>query len=163
MADAIAGGNLTRTVVPASERDRLAIAFNRMTENLRTVMQGVAGASAALVEVSAQASLACDQSAIGVEQVSKAILGVAGGARDQLIGIQTAKIAVEELSSSAMQIADGAAGQASAVGSAGDGGSSPCRASCGPDARISCGRSSKPMTGPRPYDYEVTTNLNFRF
>ncbi|MDB5040079.1 MAG: methyl-accepting chemotaxis sensory transducer [Candidatus Eremiobacteraeota bacterium] len=121
VADAIAGGNLTRTVVPASERDRLAIAFNRMTENLRTVMQGVAGASAALVEVSAQASLACDQSAIGVEQVSKAILGVAGGARDQLIGIQTAKIAVEELSSSAMQIADGAAGQASAVGSAGDG------------------------------------------
>lgn len=121
VADAIAAGNLTQNVIPASDRDRLAIAFNRMTEKLRTVMQGVAGASAALVDASAQASLACDQSAVGIEQVSKAILEVAGGARDQLIGIQTAKIAVDELSDSATQIADGAVGQAAAVGSAGDG------------------------------------------
>ncbi len=121
VADAIAAGNLAQVLVPASDRDRLAIAFNRMTESLRTVMQGVAGASAALVDASAQASLACDRSTVGIEQVSKAILAVAGGARDQLIGIQTAQLAVEELSCSAAQIADGAVGQAGAVGSAGDG------------------------------------------
>ncbi len=121
VADAIAAGNLSQTVVPASERDRLSIAFNRMTENLRAVMRGVTGASSALVDASAQASVACEQSSVGIEQVAKAILAVAGGARDQLVGIQTAKLAVDELSESAAQIADGAAGQAAAVGSAGEG------------------------------------------
>ena len=121
VADAIAAGDLSKDIMPASDRDRLSIAFRRMTEHLREVVHGVASASSELLEVSAGARAACERSAVGVEHVSRAITEVAGGARNQLISIQAAKLSVEELAGTATQIADGAAGQAHAVNSAGGG------------------------------------------
>jgi methyl-accepting chemotaxis protein len=119
VADAIAAGDLSRDVALASDRDRLAMAFQRMTENLREIVHGVANASSELLEVSSGAQAACEQSAVRVEHVSRAITEVAGGARSQLQSIQAAKLSVEELAGTATQIADGAAGQSAAVGSAG--------------------------------------------
>ncbi|HEY4440936.1 MAG TPA: methyl-accepting chemotaxis protein, partial [Candidatus Elarobacter sp.] len=121
VADAIADGDLTNDVTPASERDRLAIAFRRMSETLRGIAHGVLDASTELLEVSSGAQAACEQSNVRVEHVSRAINEVAAGARSQLQSIQAAKFSVEELAGTATQIADGAAGQASAVGSAGSG------------------------------------------
>jgi methyl-accepting chemotaxis protein len=121
VADAIAAGDLTKEIVPSSDRDRLALALKRMTDNLRELMRSVSHASSQLVDVSAQGAIACDQSALAVEQVSKAMGEVADGARSQLVSIQAAKTAVEELGGTASQIAEGAVGQAAAVGSAGEG------------------------------------------
>ena len=121
VADAIAAGDLTKDIVPAGERDRLSIAFRRMTEHLREVVHGVANASTELLDVSAGARTACERSGVGVEHVAHAITEVAGGARNQLMSIQAAKLSVEELAGTATQIADGAAGQADAVSSAGAG------------------------------------------
>jgi len=121
VADAIAAGDLSQDIELASDRDRLAMAFQRMTENLREIVHGVANASSELLEVSSGAQAACEQSAVRVEHVSRAITEVAGGARSQLQSIQAARLSVEELAGTATQIADGAAGQAAAVGSAGSG------------------------------------------
>jgi methyl-accepting chemotaxis protein len=121
VADAIASGDLTKQIVASSDRDRFALAFTRMTHNLREVLAGVTGASQQLVQVSALGSTSCEQSAVAVDHVSKAMNEVAGGARSQLAAIQGAKFAVEDLASTAAQIADGAVGQAAAVGSAGEG------------------------------------------
>jgi methyl-accepting chemotaxis protein len=121
LADAIASGDLTRDVTPASESDRLALAFRRMTENLRELMRGLTQASTELVAVSTQSALSCDHSTIAVEQVSAAMGQVAGGVYSQRSGIQAAKDAVDDLSATASKIADGARSQAAAVASAGAG------------------------------------------
>ncbi|HEX3551420.1 MAG TPA: methyl-accepting chemotaxis protein, partial [Candidatus Elarobacter sp.] len=119
VADAIAGGDLSAEVSPVSERDRLALALGRMTENLRAIMHGVSAGSSQLVDVSAQTALACDQSSVAVEQVSKAMVEVANGARVQQTSIAAAKTAVEALAASATQIAADARRQSDAVRSAG--------------------------------------------
>ncbi|GGO00779.1 methyl-accepting chemotaxis protein [Saccharibacillus kuerlensis] len=108
-AKRIASGDLTGSDLHISNRDEIgemAEAFNRMKNNLRNLIvkidsssEQVAGASGILLKNSGQASEAADQ-------VTGAIMDVAGGAERQMAGMDENKLALEEGGENLRRVAD---------------------------------------------------------
>ncbi len=92
--------------------------FGTTTSGLRDVVAGVTKGAAALSLASQETSASTQQAGIAVGEVSSAIVVVAQGAHSTAERIRDGRTAVEELSRSAGQIAQGAAEQATAVGDA---------------------------------------------
>jgi methyl-accepting chemotaxis protein len=73
VANAIASGDLSRSLAPKSEADQLGLAFARMTTNLRELLLAVGQSSAALAAASSQILATSAQQASGVHQQSAAV------------------------------------------------------------------------------------------
>ena len=125
VADAIARGDLTQTVEPRSEHDRLGVAFQRMLVNLGGLVGDVQGSAhdlatttAELGDLSSATRLAAGGLADGVQhatvgaratvtngaegsramaELSHAIEGMARGAADQASQVQAAGLSVERV------------------------------------------------------------------
>jgi methyl-accepting chemotaxis protein len=133
IADAIADGDLTETVHPLSERDRLGSAFERMVDNLRqlaselqTMAENVAGSATDLGRVASENGLAMNDvtrlissvaedaertrtTASGantsVTQFSGVVDGIARGASDQARQVQSAATIASAMANGVEQVA----------------------------------------------------------
>jgi methyl-accepting chemotaxis protein len=102
LAEAVAGGDLTREIVPASERDQLGQALGRMTASLRGVLGEVR-------EVSLQI-------AAGSEQVSDSSQSLSQGATEQASSLEEITSSMTEIGSQTKSNAENA-GQANQLAS----------------------------------------------
>lgn len=111
-ATRMADGDLSLEVEPASERDSLGLAFNRMRTRLRDLVGEVQAAASDVAETSITVRASAVETGTSVQSVSQAIQHVAGGARDTSRNVQETNIAVTQLSQAIDGIARGAADQA---------------------------------------------------
>ena len=136
-ARAIAGGDLTMTVEPKSEKDELGLAFSEMVGGLRVQIgqvmesaEGIASASTQLAGASAQAGQATSQisttiqqvasgitqqsqsinaTAQSVDQMTRAITGIARGAQEQSRAVTTTATLTAKISTAVQQVSGNAA------------------------------------------------------
>ena len=106
VADAMAEGDLTRTVEPQSARDGLGTSFKKMILNLRDLVGQVQASAISLADTSAQLGSAASQTGAAVQQVTMAVQNVATGAQETSRSAQETTAAVSQLS----QVIDGIAG-----------------------------------------------------
>jgi methyl-accepting chemotaxis protein len=118
-ADQIANGDLTTLVAPASEKDALGYAFERMIEQVREtvrqVAQNAAGVRAAASHLTTaaneasrattQQTAAATQTAASVEEMKQAIDGVAKGAQEQAAAVGRAAALTAQISSAIQLVA----------------------------------------------------------
>ncbi|MFN8559815.1 MAG: methyl-accepting chemotaxis protein, partial [Dehalococcoidia bacterium] len=107
-----AAGDLTRDVRPLSERDRLGVAFRDMAHNLRELVGQAQQTANDVVGTSRSLGEVVSHSSVAMEQVGRAVQGIAAGAQDTASGAQTTNAAVEQFSLAIDGIARGAAHQA---------------------------------------------------
>jgi methyl-accepting chemotaxis protein len=115
VADAMAEGDLTRSVEPKSPRDGLGVAFKGMISNLRELVGQVQSSAISLAETSAQLGSAAAQAGSAVQQVTMAVQNVASGAQETSRSAQETTSAVGQLSQVIDGIARGATDQARQV------------------------------------------------
>ncbi len=118
VAEAIAGGDLTRAPEPHGAADRLGRAFKEMVQNLRRLVGSVSAASAELSETSALVASASTESSIAVEHISGAIETLVTSAKEQTARVTATGTGTAEVASAVTQIAYGAGEQATAAQSA---------------------------------------------
>lgn len=114
-ADAIAAGDLTRAVQPASERDTLGTAFASMRTNLSDLVARVQEVALGVAHSSADLGTATAQAGTTVQQFTQAIQNVAAGAQDTSRSAQETNDAVAQLGDAIDGIARGASDQARQV------------------------------------------------
>ncbi len=114
-AAAIADGDLSRSVVPASEGDRLGQAIARMTDTLREVVLALQGASSELGQHAQALHLAALQSAEVVGGVGLAVRELASGSTDLSTAAETSNVIVRQFEGAVEGIARGAVDQAMQV------------------------------------------------
>jgi methyl-accepting chemotaxis protein len=112
---AIAQGDLSRGVVPASQGDRLGLAIARMTETLREVVLALQGASSELGEHAQSLHLAALRSAEVVGGVGLAVRELASGSTDLSTAAETSNVIVRQFENAIEGIARGAVDQAMQV------------------------------------------------
>jgi methyl-accepting chemotaxis protein len=90
-AEAIAGGDLTGTVEPRSERDALGNAFEAMAANLRQLVGDICHAAGNVRRASEQMSSTSEETGRATTEIAEAITDVARGAERQvnLVGAAT--------------------------------------------------------------------------
>jgi methyl-accepting chemotaxis protein len=118
VAEAIAGGDLSRTPVPHDAADRLGHAFKNMVENLRHLVTRVSGTSEHLSNTSAVVAQASAESSVAVEHISGSLDTLFRSAKEQSARLAEAGSGTTEVASAASQIAHGASEQSNAVQSA---------------------------------------------
>ena len=114
-AEAIANGDLSRSVVPAGEADRLGHAIARMTETLREVVLALQDSSAELAEHAQALDLAASRSAEIVGGVGVAVRELASGSSDLSTAAETSNVIVRQFEAAIDGIARGAVDQAMQV------------------------------------------------
>ncbi|MEA2224561.1 MAG: hypothetical protein QOH83_2937 [Solirubrobacteraceae bacterium] len=90
IAERIAGGDLAVEVIPRSDTDVLGHAFQRMTENLRTMVGQVATAAASVDTSSGQLSSASQEITHAMEEVARSVSDLASGSDRQVTMLETA-------------------------------------------------------------------------
>ncbi|MGE3268426.1 MAG: methyl-accepting chemotaxis protein [Chloroflexota bacterium] len=115
VAEAMADGDLTKSVEPKSEKDLLGKSFQAMVGNLRELIGQVQESADGLAETSTQLGQAATQTSGVVMQVTQAIQNVASGAQETSRSAQTSNEAVVQLSQAIDSIASGASEQARQV------------------------------------------------
>jgi methyl-accepting chemotaxis protein len=90
IAERIAAGDLAVEVVPRSDTDVLGHAFQRMTENLRTMIGQVATAAASVDSSSGQLSSASQEITHAMEEVARSVSDLASGSDRQVTMLETA-------------------------------------------------------------------------
>ncbi|HEY8476574.1 MAG TPA: methyl-accepting chemotaxis protein [Chloroflexota bacterium] len=115
VADAIAGGDLSRDVQPRSDRDALGVSFRRMVGNLREMVAQLQSSSTQLSLASTQLEQAASQTGQASQQVASTIAGVGQSAQAQARAAQDGNLAVDQLGQAIDQVAKGAQEQAHAV------------------------------------------------
>jgi len=93
-ADAIAGGDLTVSVRPQSDRDKLGVALKQMLEKLRSVVQ--------------DAVAAADNVSSGSQELSASAEELSQGATEQASSTEEASASMEEMAANIKQTADNA-------------------------------------------------------
>ena len=111
-AEAIADGDLSRTVAAASAADRLGAAIARMTGTLREVVLAMQDASAELAEHAQALDLAASRSAEIVGSVGVAVHELASGSSDLSTAAETSNVIVRQFEAAIEGIARGAVDQA---------------------------------------------------
>ncbi len=114
-AEALATGDLTHEVRPASERDVLGQAFSRMRAGLSELVTRVQASAHELAGTATRLGSAANQTGAAVQQVNGAIQTMAGGAQDTSRGAQETQAAVAQLAQAIEGIARGAGEQARQV------------------------------------------------
>jgi methyl-accepting chemotaxis protein len=112
VAGAIAEGDLTRSVAPASADDRLGHAVARMTENLREIVIALQASSSELAEQARGLDRAASRSAEIVGGVGLAVRELAHGSSDLSSAAETSNTIVHQFEGAIDGIARGALDQA---------------------------------------------------
>ena len=103
-ADSIADGDLTVSVQPRSERDRLGNSFRTMIQNLRDVIGGAGEAAANLVVAKDQLASASQQAAEATNETAKTTTQIAEGTAQQATAIQEVSDGIDRLNAAADQL-----------------------------------------------------------
>jgi methyl-accepting chemotaxis protein len=103
VAQAIAGGDLTRDVHPRSDRDTLGLALRDMGERLRTMVAEVSGTSRGLSEASGQLAHNSSETGRAIDEIAGAVGDVAGGAERQVRAIAALREAGETVAGAAQE------------------------------------------------------------
>jgi methyl-accepting chemotaxis protein len=111
----ISKGDLRQDVTPASDNDRLGVAFSEMLISLRGMAGQIAKTAEQLGTASGLMAQASDQAGGATSQISTAIHHVADGAAHQTESIAMAMAFMDQISSTVQRVHDGANGQSSAV------------------------------------------------
>jgi methyl-accepting chemotaxis protein len=114
-AERIARGDLTERVEPASDRDALGIAFGRMTDDLRTLVGDVAGSAGRLGQASREMADASAETGRAVEEIARAAVDVADGAREQVAAVDRSRDTTEAMAGSSHDSSSRAASTREAV------------------------------------------------
>ncbi len=115
VASAIAEGDLTRSVAPAGDDDRLGHAVARMTENLREIVLGLQVSAGEMAERARELDRAASRSAEIVGGVGLAMRELAHGSDDLSGAAETSNTIVRQFESAIDGIARGALDQAMQV------------------------------------------------
>ena len=94
---AIADNDLTVRVDPVSENDALGIAFGRMTDNLRDMVEQIRRAALELAAASGRLNSAASETGAASSQVAQTISEVARGAGDQAAAASATAASVNDL------------------------------------------------------------------
>ena len=119
LSERIAAGDLGVEVKPVSDKDTLLIAFARMVENQRNLIDKVKATANSVAEASKQLSNASEQTARATQQLASTAQQIAKGTSEQSVSLQETSASVEQLSGAITQIAVGAQEQAKGVEEAG--------------------------------------------
>jgi methyl-accepting chemotaxis protein len=114
-AEAIADGDLSRSVTLAGEGDRLGAAIARMTDTLREVVLALQTSSSELAEHAHALDLAASRSAEIVSGVGVAVRELASGSSELSSAAETSNVIVRQFESAIDGIARGAVDQAMQV------------------------------------------------
>ncbi len=114
-AKRLADGDLTVEIKPASEKDELGIAFEKMVKGLRQLVGDVAENAQMLNASSSQLAEAANQAGEATSQISQTIQQVAKGITAQSESINHTATSVEEMGRAIDGIARGAQAQSQAV------------------------------------------------
>ncbi len=117
-AQQIAQGDLTVGVQPRSDRDQLGQAFVEMIANLHGLVQEVAGDAGRLDATSAQLVVVAGRSGTASQQISLTIQEVARGATHQTGSLAMTAASMDQMRRAITGVAEGAQAQAAAVASA---------------------------------------------
>ncbi len=118
LADKIASGNLTVKISPRSEMDELGIAFSRMVESYKALIKTVAQSANDLTFASGHLAGAASQSGDAANQIATTAQMVTGGIIRQSEGMSKTANSVEQLNRAIDGVAKGAQEQANAIGRA---------------------------------------------
>ena len=116
LAEAIAGGDLTRDVEPRSERDVLGHAFRTMSERLRAMVGAVSSTAGTLSLASTELAATSDEAGRAVGEIAVAVGDVAAGGEVQVRAVEAARVVGDEVAESARAGAAHAAGTVAAAG-----------------------------------------------
>jgi methyl-accepting chemotaxis protein len=116
VADKMAGGDLTESVLPQSEQDVLGQAFGRMINSLRGLVGQVTENAGALGQTSSQMAQAANQSNEATAQISATIQQVAKGTSQQTEAVTRTAHSVDEMRHAIDGVARGAQDQAQSIG-----------------------------------------------
>ncbi|MBP7692444.1 MAG: bacteriohemerythrin [Anaerolineales bacterium] len=111
----IAAGDLTQTVTPLSEKDRLGTAFAEMTASLRQLIGRVEQEASALGRASERLTQTSLQAEQATQQISTTMQQVARGTAQQSEGVTRTAASLEEMRRAIDGVARGAQEQAQAV------------------------------------------------
>ncbi len=114
-ADALSRGDLTVEATPRSGQDALGHAFQRMTDNLREMVNQVAESAAKVSEASAQLAATAQQAGQATSQITTTIQQVAKGTQQQTEAVTKTATSVEQMRRTIETVARGAQEQASAM------------------------------------------------
>ncbi|HEX3467959.1 MAG TPA: methyl-accepting chemotaxis protein [Candidatus Elarobacter sp.] len=114
-AEAIADGDLSRTVELAGDADRLGSAIARMTVTLREVVLALQSSSSELAEHAEALDIAATRSAETVGLVGEAVREIASGSSELSTATETSNVIVRQFESAIEGIARGAIDQAMQV------------------------------------------------
>jgi methyl-accepting chemotaxis protein len=120
VAGAIAQNDLTVSLTPKSQKDKLGNAFVRMINSLRAALNKVAESATNLSEASEQLAGAAEQAGEATNQISSTIQQVARGTADQTHSVTQTASAVEQMSRAIDNVARGAQEQSRGISQASD-------------------------------------------
>ncbi len=118
VADAISLGNLTENIQPKSDKDRLGLAFKKMTESLHAAMQHVSRSATALTMASEQLALSAGQAGQVTSQIAATVRQVATGITMETESITRTAASVEQMSQTISAVARGTQEQNISIASA---------------------------------------------
>lgn len=115
VADQLAAGDLTATIHPKSEKDRLGNSFVKMLDSLRDAVSQVALNAASLDQASDELSQAATQASQATQQIATTIQQIATGSADQSDAISRTASSVDEMAQAISGVAKGAQEQSASV------------------------------------------------
>lgn len=118
VAGQIASGDLTVLVNSRSEKDEFGLAFSKMVDSLNALIRLVMESTENLNSASRQLALASGQSGEATRQIATTIQQVAMGITQQTAGITKTSSSVEQMNRAIDGVARGAQAQADAIGKA---------------------------------------------
>ncbi|HPN53575.1 MAG TPA: methyl-accepting chemotaxis protein [Anaerolineaceae bacterium] len=114
----LAQNDLRVDIKPQSERDRLGVAFSKMTESLRGTIRQVTQNANNLEATSTQLAHAASQTSAAVSQITLTMQQVASGINQETNSINTTTASMDMLSRAIQGVAKGAQEQASSISQA---------------------------------------------
>ncbi len=115
VADQLAAGDLTATIQPKGEKDRLGNSFVKMLDSLRDAVSQVALNAASLDQASDELSQAANQASQATAQIATTIQQIATGSADQSDAISRTASSVDEMAQAISGVAKGAQEQSASV------------------------------------------------
>lgn len=111
----IAGGNLTVSIEPNSERDVLRLAFADMREKIAELLRQISTSSRTVGAASQQLASSGQQTGMAVSEIAHAVGSVAQGAEIQVRSLAEARVVTEEVATASQSSAAEAQETASAA------------------------------------------------
>ncbi len=108
IAGAIGQGDMTRTLVPKSERDQFGRAISQMVGNLGGIIRQVREVSGQVSESSSQTRMAVNQTSEAMELVAASIAQVSDNAQSLAVAVEETSSSIEEMAASIQQVAGNA-------------------------------------------------------